>query len=74
MISEKHHFVKDGEGVFLNVEGKKLFVSEFEEKMHKIISVKEQEYTYERLIQQEIKNLGNSILHGEPYKAYKHQN
>jgi len=73
-IHAVRHFVQENGGVFLNTEGKRLFISEFEEKMQQVITIGNQPYTYERLIMNEIKKLGKSFLGEEVYKAYKHQN
>lgn len=73
-ITTDKHFVEDNGGVFLNTEGKKLFLNEFENKMNQIITIHEQPFTYDRLIMNEIKKLENSFLQQTTYKPYKHQN
>ena len=73
-ISVEKHFMNNNGGIFLNTEGKKLFLNEFENKMNQIITLHEQPFTYERLIMNEIKKLEDSFLRETPYKAYKHQN
>ena len=73
-ITTDKHFVEDNGGVFLNTEGKKLFLNEFENKMNQIITIHEQPFTYDRLIMNEIKKLETSFLQQTTYKPYKHQN
>lgn len=73
-ISAVKHFVEDNGGVFLNTEGKRLFINEFEEKIRQTITINEQQYTYDRLIMNEIKKLEKSFLQDAPYRPYKHQN
>ena len=75
MLVVNKHFVQEDEGVFLNKEGKEIFIQELESKMKSIITVKQIPYTYERLVNQEVYKLEKSILEKEyQYKPYKHQN
>jgi CRISPR-associated endonuclease Cas1 subtype I-B len=73
MISEGLHFeALDGGAVYLNGEGKKIFIAEFEEKMAQRIKLATGTASYEELIRDEIRKLSRCFDKGEPYKAYKY--
>lgn len=75
MISGKRHFQKeeDIEGTFLNKEGKNIFIREMEWKLKQVLTVNGQQYTYERLINREVRNLERNLLNGEKYVPFKYQ-
>lgn len=73
MISAEKHFEKVGKGVFLNKEGKKIFLQELEYKMKQSIKVGEQKYTYEQIVFQEIRKLEKSLVYDFKYKPFKYQ-
>jgi CRISPR-associated endonuclease Cas1 subtype I-B len=73
MLGEKLHFdYRDSGAVFLNNEGKKIFLTEFEEKMTQRIKIKTGTISYAELIRAEIGKLTRYFDKGEPYKAYKY--
>lgn len=75
MISAKKHFQnqEDPEGVYLNKEGKEILIQELEWKLKQIITVNRKQYTYERLMYREIRNLEKSFLEETKYIPFKYQ-
>ncbi len=73
MISSKLHFESYEDGVYLNKEGKRIFLYELNSKMQQKIKVGGNEYTYERLVFQEVKKIELDMLGENKYKAYKHR-
>lgn len=72
-IKKDEHFSKDASGaVYLNKEGKRIFVSCFEEKLSARINVQGQSYTYRQLIMRDIRAFQRYIRDGEKYKPYKY--
>lgn len=73
MINAKVHFEKNNQAVYLNKEGKTIFIREFYEKLKEALKSKNGAITYEMLIRKEIYKLLNYI-NGETkdYKAFKY--
>jgi len=73
MINAKMHFENlEGGAVYLNSEGKKIFIAELERKMSQRLTYKSGITSYEGLIRAEIQKLTRHFDKGEPYKAYKY--
>ena len=73
MLNEQKHFeIPDGGGVYLNKEGKKIFISEFEEKMRSRFTIGGVSISYGDLIKAELQKLTRRFEKGEEYKAYKY--
>lgn len=73
MIGEKLHFdTLDNGAVYLNNEGKKIFITEFEDKMSQRMKIESGTISYVELIRAEIQKLTRYFDKGEPYKAYKY--
>ena len=72
-IKSKTHFeiTKEG-GVYLNKEGKYIFLNAFEYKMQSKIVRNNKEYTYRRIIEMEIREYQRFVDFDEKYKPYKH--
>lgn len=67
------HFVGTGnEGVYLNREGKRIFVEAFEEKMETKVVIKGRMRTYRQLMVQEIYKFQQFVLKEEEYRPYKY--
>lgn len=74
MISKEKCFEKaEKNGIYLNKEGKIILLNELDRKLRQIITVGKVEYTYERLMYQEVRKLERSILDGIQYKPFKYQ-
>ncbi|MCL2425312.1 MAG: type I-B CRISPR-associated endonuclease Cas1b [Oscillospiraceae bacterium] len=73
MISAKMNFEKlEGNAVYLNSEGKRIFITEFDKKMAQRLKYKSGIVSYEGLIRAEIQKLTRYFDTGEPYKPYKY--
>ena len=73
MISEKLHFeLLDNGAVYLNKEGKKIFITEFEDKLAQRMKTKTGSISYTELIRAEIQKLIRYFDKDEKYKAYKY--
>ena len=67
------HFAGTGnEGVYLNSEGKRIFVEAYEEKMETKVVIKGRMRTYRQLMVQEIYKFQQFVLKEEEYKPYKY--
>jgi CRISPR-associated endonuclease Cas1 len=66
------HFEHEGEGVFLNATGKRIFLNEFEDKLDTKIVVKGESLTYRKLMRREVMNFQKMLVDGEKYKPYKY--
>jgi len=73
MLGESLHFdILDGGAVYLNSEGKKIFITEFEDKMAQRMKTEGGTISYAELIRAEIQKLTRYFDKGEAYKAYKY--
>ena len=59
-------------GVYLNAQGKRIFVKAFDEKMNSVITVNNKAVTYRQLIENEIFAFQRSLMKDEKYKPYKY--
>jgi CRISPR-associated endonuclease Cas1 subtype I-B len=74
MINETIHFeASENNGIYLNKEGKKLFLRELGYKFYQRIQIDGEFITYESLIRAEINKLARHINTGEKYKPYKYR-
>lgn len=72
-IRAEEHFAKEGEkGIYLNKEGKRIFIRELERKLYQKISVDGKRITYDTLIRNEIKKVLHMVQKGEKYKPFKY--
>lgn len=72
-IQKNLHFEKEDSGAtYLNKVGKRIFISEFEEKLKDKIKVKDRNYTYKQLIEEEIHKFQRYLMNNETYKPYKY--
>ena len=71
-LKTNKHFEAKNNGIYLNTEGKRIFISEFERKMHTHITYNKFKSTYQQLIEKEIKSYLKFILHNIKYKPYKY--
>lgn len=70
--SDEHFQVIDNGGVYLNDEGKRLFIHAFEEKLAKKFSINNTQYTYKQIMEKEIQNFKKYILENKKYKPFKY--
>ena len=72
-IRAEEHFAKEGEnGIYLNKEGKRIFIRELERKLYQKISVDGKRITYDTLIRNEIRKVLHMVQKGEKYKPFKY--
>ena len=73
MLHAKEHFEKVGEnGVYLNREGKIIFIKKLEEKLYQKLTINTKTYTYMALIRNEVRKFSKMIEMNEKYKPYKY--
>lgn len=74
MIDAKMHFVYEkDESVYLNKEGKRLFIQELENKLKSSLTISEKVYTYDSLIREEVSKIYRAVMYDVKYKPYKYQ-
>ena len=72
-IHQKEHFEpSENSGIYLNETGKKIFLQAFYTKLNSKIVVKGLEYTYRKLMENEIWQYQKFVIKNEPYKPYKY--
>lgn len=59
-------------GVYLNKQGKRVFIEQFEQKLADRITIKGKEYTYGQLMEEEVRRFLRGIMEKEKYKPYKY--
>lgn len=74
MINVDRHFDNINSGIYLNKQGKIIFLEELERKLYTVITINDGVMTYDRVIKNEIKKIKQSILYDEKYKPYKYIN
>ena len=71
-IKTNEHFERKEDGVYLNKDGKRLFIEEFEKKMQDELVVKGKKYTYKRLIENDVFGYQRYVMTRESYKPFKY--
>ena len=70
---QKSDFIYNDDGsVYLDYSGKRIFIEAFENKLRSRITIKEKKYTYQQLIEREVRLYLNHLLYNEDYKPYKY--
>ena len=70
---KKEHFESKNGGVYLNKEGKKIFVTAFEDKLQqKFVQKGNKSFTYKQLLEKEVRDYQQYILEEKKYKPYKY--
>jgi CRISPR-associated endonuclease Cas1 len=70
--ADLHFELSDGGGIYLNAEGKKIFIRALEQKLYQRVTVKEEKISYQALLRKEVQKLMRVIQYGEKYKPYKY--
>lgn len=72
-LQKNVHF-EEGEdgGIYLNKEGKQIFIRRLEQKIYQKITVETEPMTYDTLMRREVQKLFKAIFYGENYKPYKY--
>ena len=72
-INKKLHFeVEDNGGVYLNNNGKRIFIKDLEKKLGSKISIDGQKISYEHIIKNEIYKKVKFIQEDEKYRPFKY--
>lgn len=71
VIQEKHFVREENDAIYLNEEGKQLFLQAFYSKIEEGLTIKGRFYSYEMLMDEEIRKLVRYFKGKESYKAYK---
>lgn len=72
-LRARDHFQETEEGgIYLNGEGKRIFLTEFRQKLDSTIVMKGQSFTYRKLLEQEVRHFHNFVTTGERYRPYKY--
>ena len=72
-IKAEEDFEQSGSGgVYLNKQGKRVFIEQFEQKLADHITIKGKEYTYGQLMEEEVRRFLRGIMEREKYKPYKY--
>ena len=64
-------FFSDGKGVYLNAEGKRIFLDAFYDKLDTSVTVRDKSVKYSSIIKEEIQKLVRYFRQGEKYKPFK---
>ena len=64
------HTLEDG-GVWLTADGKRLFLSEYYEKLHARVKVDGVSMSYTEIMREEVRKLVRHFRIGEPYRAFR---
>ena len=70
-VIRKEHFSYEGKAVFLNEEGKRMFLEAFYDKLDTALTIKGEQMTYLQLIREEVAGLVRHFRKGTPYKPFK---
>lgn len=73
IIDAKVHFEKRNHGVFLNKEGKYIFIEQLNKKLNSTITINRKKITYQEILQQEVLKLLRYFKYGEEYEPYKYR-
>lgn len=71
-IKSDIHFQKEKHGVYLNEEGKRIFLKEFRKKLDTKITIDEKQLTYIQLIEKQVNEFERYIEFGDKFNAYKY--
>lgn len=73
IIDAKVHFEKRNNGVFLNKEGKYLFIDQLNKKLSSTITINNKKVSYQEILQQEVLKLLRYFKYGEEYEPFKYR-
>jgi len=73
MIDKEMHFEKRENGVYLNMEGKRLFINQFNKKLFSKITINQKEMTYYSIIRLEVLKILRYFKNQEEYKPFKYR-
>lgn len=59
-------------GIYLNKQGRKTFIEQFEQKLASTLVIEGNSYTYKQLMQREVTQFQKHVMNDEKYKPYKY--
>lgn len=72
-ILKNRHFEQTEEGgVFLNKEGKRIFIHELEDKLYQKVTIDGKAMTYDTIIRNEVYKIYHTVMEDEKYKPFKY--
>lgn len=71
-IKDSSFITREDGSVYLNDDGKRLFISEFETKIRDKLTIKGMSYTYAQVIENDIRAYLKHLVKGENYRPYKY--
>ncbi len=73
IIDAKVHFEKRNNGVFLNKEGKYIFIEQLNKKLNSTITINNKKASYQEILQQEVLKLLRYFKYNEEYEPFKYR-
>lgn len=73
IIDTKVHFEKRNNGVFLNKEGKYIFIDQLNKKLNSTITIDGKKISYQEILQQEVLKLLRYFKYDEEYEPFKYR-
>ena len=70
-INSTHFYTEENGGVYLNENGKQIFLRAFYEKLNTVVTVKQDRHSYRRIIKDEIRQLGLYFKNNEKYTGFR---
>ena len=70
-INLTHFYTEENGGVYLNEDGKRIFLRAFYEKLNTVVTVKQDRYSYRRIIKDEIRQLSLYFKNNEKYTGFR---
>ena len=71
VINLSHFCTSENGGIYLNEDGKRIFLRAFYEKMNTVVTVKDTRQSYRRIIKNEINQLSLYFKNGEKYNGFR---
>ena len=71
-LGERDFVIREDKSVYLNENGKRLFIESFNQKMASKLNLKGKSMSYHQLIELEIRTYLNHVLNDDKYKPYKY--
>lgn len=72
ILKDMHFETGDDGAVYLNQQGKRIFIHEMEDKIYQKIKIGNIPMTYDKIMRNEIQKLFRAVMYDEKYKAYKY--
>ena len=73
IIDVKVHFEKRNNGVYLNKEGKYIFIDQLNKKLNSIITINNKKISYQEILRLEVLKLLRYFKYNEEYEPFKYR-